>query len=89
MNLLCVLAQLSRNKCPLALRALLGHGLFLLLVHKYLKLEVMWHGDVPSEAEAPPEPQDTLNAAEAGEPVMVGDDSIPRSPPYSRQLRPG
>ena len=37
-----VLARLSRKRCPLALRPLLGHEFSLLLVHKYLKLE----GDV-------------------------------------------
>jgi len=36
-----------------------------------------------------PEPGDTLDAAETGDPVMVGDNSLSRSPPCSRQLRPG
>lgn len=45
-----VLARLLRKRCPLALRALLGHKFSLLLIQKYSKLEVMWHGDVPSEA---------------------------------------
>jgi len=50
---MCVLVWPSRKRCPLDLRALLSHGLSLLLVHKYSKLEVMGHGDVPSEAEGP------------------------------------
>lgn len=50
---LCVLAWLWRKRCPLALRALLGHRLSLLLVQKYWKLEVMGCGDVPPEAEVP------------------------------------
>lgn len=36
-----------------------------------------------------PEPGDIMDAAEGGEVVMVVDDSVPRSPPCSRQLRPG
>lgn len=39
----CVLAWLLRKRC--LLRDLLVHGLFLLLDHKYSKLEVMWHGE--------------------------------------------
>lgn len=48
--ILQALARLSRKRCPLALRALLGHEFSLLLIRKYSKLEVMWRGDVPSEA---------------------------------------
>lgn len=74
MNLLHACWHGSRGRDALLL--LLGHGLSLLLAHKYSKLKVMWHRDVPAETEA-------------GEPVMVGAGSIPRSPPCSRQLRPG
>lgn len=54
MNLLCTCQHSSlRNGCPLALRPLLGQGFFLLHVCKHSKLEMMWHGDTSSEAEAP------------------------------------
>lgn len=33
------------EEMPVVLRDLLVHGLFLLLDHKYSKLEVMWHGE--------------------------------------------